>query len=170
MRSTSFRTWCSTWSAPTGRQTTACGSAAASTTTAALSCMPGKKTFHCRWPTAVVDKLTTFYWCNGSHYVREILAVEKSSHLKCFHFLVGVFYVRENVCYKKVESGSKTACKNHQAHCWPTRPSRSRSDANRIRHVYWGVTGIIHFLPLAEFTFFPFTSITQQLTPCLPVF
>ena len=129
MRSTSFRTWCSTWSAPTGRQTMACGSAAASTTTAALSCMPGKKTFHCRWPTAVVDKLTTFYWCNGSHYVREILAVEKSSHLKCFHFLVGVFYVRENVCYKKYSLEAR----QHARIIRPTAGQRVRVDPDLMQ-------------------------------------
>ena len=29
-------------------------------------------------------------------------------------------------------------CKNHPARFWPMLPSRSGSDANRMRHVYWG--------------------------------
>ena len=31
----------------------------------------------------------------------------------------------------------KPACQNHRVRFWPTFPSRSGSDANRIRHVYW---------------------------------
>lgn len=38
----SSRTWCSAWREPTGSPTTACGREAASTTTAAPSCIPGQ--------------------------------------------------------------------------------------------------------------------------------
>ena len=41
---------------------------------------------------------------------------------------------------KGIRSGSKPVCRNHPARFWPVLPGRSGPDANRIRHVYWGVT------------------------------
>ena len=78
--------------------------------------------------------------------------------------------MRENVCYEKysLEAGQRARIIR------PTSGQRFQADPDLMQigsgMFYWGVTGIIHFLPLAEFTFFPFTKITQQLPPCLPVF
>lgn len=46
-RSPSSKTWCSAWKEPTGCLTTACGKEAASTTTVALSCIPGEQGRKC---------------------------------------------------------------------------------------------------------------------------
>ena len=40
-------------------------------------------------------------------------------------------------------SGNKSVCKDPMACFWPRLPSRSGSDANRIRHVYWVVTWVL---------------------------
>ena len=41
------------------------------------------------------------------------------------------------VLAKRIWFGSKPVCKNHPARFRPKLPSRSGSDANPIRHVYW---------------------------------
>ena len=103
--------------------------------------------------------------------MREILAVEKSSHLKCFLFLVVVvFYVRENVCYKKYSLEARQCARIIR----PTSGQRFQADPDVMQIGSGMFTGALLessiFLPLAEFTFFPFTRITQHLMPCLPVF
>ena len=44
---------------------------------------------------------------------------------------------RVRVLAKRIRSGRKPLCKKHPARFWPTLPSRSGPDANRIRCVHW---------------------------------
>ena len=53
-----------------------------------------------------------------------------------------------HILAKQIRARSKPVCKNHQARFWPKLPSRSRSNVNRIRHVYW-IPDVACHLPLS---------------------
>ena len=70
------------------------------------------------------DSVAFFHWHPGSYCAKP----------------VRIRFVYDWLCQvlaKRIWSGSKPVCKNHPARFWPTLASRSGSDANRIRHVYW---------------------------------
>ena len=83
----------------------------------------------CNRPTSsfpLLESVRFFHWHPGPYCAKKAQIRFSSGRLWLCQVLA-----------KQIRSRSKPVCKDHPARFWPTLQSRSRSDANRIRHVYW---------------------------------